>query len=119
MARWEVPGIRKWSSTTPFRHNLPLTDSLNPCLHPCQAHSRQSKSNRDHPVAGVQHFAASAPFPAEEPAQGWSRIAIPDILVERRTRPRYPMVLAAEVVELPPRVRSRHGVFHSVAFTVG
>ncbi len=48
-------------------------------------------------------FAFSVPLWADQLAQCWFdwRRWMPDVTVERRNAPRYPLVLAAEVVELP------------------
>lgn len=52
-------------------------------------------------------FTRGVPLWANEPAQVWFnwRTGMPDVTVERRNAPRDPLVLAAELVELPRGAR--------------
>jgi Ribonuclease G/E len=59
--------------------------------------------NWDHPASGETPPRVPRHSPGGQTSSGWfdRRSEMPDVTVERRSAPRYQLVLAAEVVELP------------------
>jgi len=62
---------------------------------------------RDHPASGEARISVLCASPGRQTSLGWFdwRCEMPDVTVERRSAPRYQMVLAADVVELPRGAR--------------